>query len=253
VQRCGGSSRALAFAYQGLSCHRPAAADAWRLVTGRCFERHRTSHRPKIVLCARKAPTRKVLFPGTRMLAIVASCKHSVRHRRELGAFGEGGEEEAQPFGQADRFRPAASSGGLPQMLGHTNTGMRHVTVVGQSSSTFLGLVMPGTSAVVHDRKREWAAVSSSKQAVRPLAASARWLVGRAKWSTGQHCQLQQACSIRLPQRSGYLGSNCIGSHCSQRPAREASRSSSVACALHSAAGHYSHTRSIWPIHRSAQ
>ena len=158
-----------------------------------------------------------------------------------------------QPFGRADRVRAAPSSGGSPQTLGHTNTRMRHVTVGGQSSSAFVGMVVPGTSAVVHQRKRECAALSPSAQAVRPSAASARWVVGRAKWSTGPHCPLQQACSIRLPQRSGYLGSNCMGSHCSQRPAREAWRSSSVACALHSAAGYYSHTRSIWAMHRSAQ
>jgi len=158
-----------------------------------------------------------------------------------------------QPFGQADPLRAAPSAGGLPQTLGHTNTIVRHVTVVGQSSSASFGLAVPGTSAVVHDRKQDCVALSPSAQAVRPSAASARWAVGRAKWSTGPHCPLQQACSIRLPQRSGYLGSNCMGSHCSQRPAREAWRSSSVACALHSAAGHYSHTSSVWLIHRSAQ
>jgi len=157
-----------------------------------------------------------------------------------------------QPFGRADSPRQAGVCGS-PQTLGHTNARMRHVTVVGQSSSASGGLVVSGTSAVVHDRKRECAALSSSAQVVRPSAASARWVVGRAKWSTGQHCPWQQACSIRLPQRSGYLGSNCIGSHCSQRLARQASRSCSVACALPSAAGRYSHTRSIWLIQRSAQ
>jgi len=158
-----------------------------------------------------------------------------------------------QPFGQADPLRAAPSAGGLPQTLGHTNTSVRHVKVVGQFSSAFVGLVVSATSAVVHGRKQECVALSPSARAVRPTAASARWVVGRAKWSTGPHCPLQQACSIRLPQRSGCLGSNCIGSHCSQRLARQASRSSSVACALHSAAGHYSHTRSIRLIQRSAQ
>jgi len=157
-----------------------------------------------------------------------------------------------QPFGRADSPRQAGVCGS-PQTLEHTNTSVRHVKVVGQSSSAFVGMVVSGTSAVVHERKRECAALSPSAQAVRPSAASARWVVGRAKWSTGPHCPLQQACSIRLPQRTGYLGSNCIGSHCSQRLARQASRSSSVAGALHSAAGHYSHTTSIWLIPRSAQ
>jgi len=157
-----------------------------------------------------------------------------------------------QPFGRADSPRQAGVCGS-PQTLGHTNTSVRHVTVVGQSSSAFVGLVVPGTSAVVHDRKQECVALSPSARAVRPTAASARWVEAQSKWSIGPHCPLRQACSIRLPQRSGYLGSNCIGSHCSQRLARQASRASSVACALHSAAGHYSHTRSIWVIHRSAQ
>ena len=160
---------------------------------------------------------------------------------------------DAQPFGQADALRPAASARGLPQTLEHTNTSVRHVKVVGQFSSASVGLVVSGTSAVVHDRKQERVALSPSARAVRPTAASARWVVAQAKWSTGSHFALRQARSIRLPQRSGYLGSNCIGSHCSQRLARQASRSSWVACALHSAAGHYSHTRSNWPIHHSAQ
>jgi len=157
-----------------------------------------------------------------------------------------------QPFGRADSPRQAGVCGST-QTLEHTNTSVRHVKVVGQSSSAFVGLVVPGTSAVVHERKQECVALSPSARAVRPSAASARWVVGQAKWSTGFHCALRQARSIRLPQRSGYLGSNCNGSHCGQRLARQVSRSSSVACALHSAAGHCSHTRSIWVMHRSAQ
>ena len=103
-----------------------------------------------------------------------------------------------QPFGRADSPRQAGVCGS-PQTLEHTNTSVRHVKVVGQFSSASVGLVVSGTSAVVHDQKQEYVALSPSARAIRPTAASARWVVGRAKWSTGPHCPLQQACSIRLP------------------------------------------------------
>ena len=153
-----------------------------------------------------------------------------------------------QPFGQADPLRAAPSAGGLPQTLGHTNTIVRHVTVVGQSSSASFGLVVSGTSAVVHDRKQECVALSPSARAVRPTAASARWVVAQAKWSTGSHCALRQARSIRLPQRNGSQGSNCAGSRCNPSRTWQALRSCSVVRTVRSSAASQSRSRSICPL-----
>ena len=138
--------------------------------------------------------------------------------------------------------------GGLPQTLGHTNTIVRHVTVVGQFSSEFIGLVVSATSAVVHDRKQECVARSPSARAVRPTAASARWVVAQAKWSTGSHCALRQARSIRLPQRNGSQGSNCAGSRCNPSRTWQALRSCSVVRTVRSSAASQSRSRSICPL-----
>ena len=125
---------------------------------------------------------------------------------------------------------------------------MRHVTVVGQSSSAFVGLVVSGTSAVVHGRKQECVALSPSARAVRPTAASARWVVAQAKWSTGSHCGLRQARSIRLHQRSGSQGSNCAGSRCNPSRTWQALRSCAVFRTVRSCAPPQSSSRSIGPI-----
>jgi hypothetical protein len=152
-----------------------------------------------------------------------------------------------QPFGRADSPRQAGVCGS-PQTLEHTNTIVRHVTVVGQFSSASVGLVVPGTSAVVHDREQECVALSPSARAVRPAAASARWVVARAKWSTGSHCALRQARAIRLPQRNGSQGSNCAGSRCNPGRTWQALRSCSVVRTVRSCAPPRSRSKSTGPL-----
>ena len=152
-----------------------------------------------------------------------------------------------QPFGRADSPRQAGVCGS-PQTLEHTNTSVRHVTVVAQSSSASVGLVVPGTSAVVHDRKQECVALSPSARAVRPAAASARWVIAQAKWSIGSHCASRQARSIRLPQRNGSQGSNCAGSRCNPSRTWQALRSCSVVRTVRSSAPPQSRSRSIGPL-----
>jgi hypothetical protein len=137
--------------------------------------------------------------------------------------------------------------GGSCQTLEHTNTIVRHVKVVGQFSPAFVGLVVSATSAVVHDRKQECGALSPSARAVRRTAASARWVVAQAKWSTGSHCALRQARSIRLPQRNGSQGSHCAGSRCNPSRTGQALRSCSVVRTVRSCAPPRSRSKGIGP------
>ena len=73
---------------------------------------------------------------------MVCCAKQRYRQRNSRALCGN----DAQPFGRADRFRPAASSGGLPQTFGVTQTPVPRGIIVAMQITT--GTVVGGKVVV---------------------------------------------------------------------------------------------------------